>query len=201
MGRAPGVGRGLPAARHQITYIITTGVAQERVQSMMQERGAVQRGTDAAMVQRRPVVPRQNGSSSLADVLTVLLEKGLVVDAWVRLSVIGIEVLTLEARVIVASVDTYLRYAEAIGQTALASPPAAQQRERGGGEERDRAQLDEDEVLSYLEEHPDGVRLGELQAYFDAPRREMRELLDDLVEQETIRRDEERRLYLPAGNE
>jgi gas vesicle structural protein len=168
---------------------------------MMQERGVVQRGTDSGVAQRRPAVPRQNGSSSLADVLTVLLEKGLVVDAWVRLSVIGIEVLTLEARVIVASVDTYMRYAEAIGQTALASPPATQQRERGGGEDRQRQQLDEDEVISYLEEHPDGVRLGELQAYFDAPRREMKDLLDDLVEQESITRDEERRLYLPAGND
>lgn len=63
-------------------------------------------------------VEKSMASSSLAEVLDRILDKGIVIDAWVRLSLIGIEILTLEARVVVASVETYLKYAEAIGLTA-----------------------------------------------------------------------------------
>lgn len=63
-------------------------------------------------------------SSSLVEVLDRILDKGIVIDAWVRLSVVGIEILTLEARVVVASVETYLKYAEAIGLTASAAAEA-----------------------------------------------------------------------------
>lgn len=62
-------------------------------------------------------------SSSLAEVVDRILERGIVIDAWVKLSLVGIELLSLEARVVIASVETYLKYAEAIGLTALASPP------------------------------------------------------------------------------
>ncbi|GAA4219310.1 hypothetical protein GCM10022220_55470 [Actinocatenispora rupis] len=55
-------------------------------------------------------------SSSLADVLDTILDKGLVIDAYVRVSLVGIELLTIDARVVVASVDTYLRFAEAVGR-------------------------------------------------------------------------------------
>src|SRR5437588_12696260 len=78
------------------------------------------------MGSQRAPVQKMGGSSSLADVLNIILDKGIVIDAWVRLSVIGIEILTLEARVVVASVETYLRYAEAIGLTQLASAPPQQ---------------------------------------------------------------------------
>ncbi len=54
--------------------------------------------------------------SSLADVLDLILDKGLVVDAYVRVSVVGIELLTVDARVVVASVDTYLHFAEAVNR-------------------------------------------------------------------------------------
>lgn len=54
-------------------------------------------------------------SSSLVEILDCILDKGIVIDAWVRISLIGIEILTIEARVVVASVETYLKYAEAIG--------------------------------------------------------------------------------------
>jgi hypothetical protein len=64
------------------------------------------------------------GSTSLAEVIDRILDKGIVVDAWVRLSLVGIEILSLEARVVVASVETYLKYAEAIGLTATAAAPA-----------------------------------------------------------------------------
>jgi hypothetical protein len=54
--------------------------------------------------------------SSLADVLDTILDKGLVIDAYVRVSLVGIELLTIDARVVVASVDTYLRYADAVNR-------------------------------------------------------------------------------------
>ncbi len=70
-----------------------------------------------------------NGGSNnmLLDLIDRVLDKGVVIDAWARVSVLSIELLTIEARVVVASVDTYLRYAEAIGNTALASAPRPQQ--------------------------------------------------------------------------
>jgi len=60
-------------------------------------------------------------SSSLVDVIDRILDKGVVVDAWVRVSLVGIEILAIEARVVVASVETYLKYAEAIGLTTTAA--------------------------------------------------------------------------------
>jgi hypothetical protein len=72
-------------------------------------------------------VERAPRPSSLADVLDIVLDKGIVVDAYVRVSLLGIELLTVDARVVIASVDTYLRFAEAVnrldmqprGQTTL----------------------------------------------------------------------------------
>jgi hypothetical protein len=63
-------------------------------------------------------VEKAIASSSLVEVLDRILDKGIVIDAWIRISAVGIEVLAIEARVVVASVETYLRYAEAIGLTA-----------------------------------------------------------------------------------
>jgi len=60
-------------------------------------------------------------SSGLAEVLDRILDKGLVLDAWVRVSLLGIEILSVEARVVLASVETYLKYAEAVGLTAPAA--------------------------------------------------------------------------------
>lgn len=54
--------------------------------------------------------------SSLADVLDLVLDKGIVIDAYVRLALVGIEILTIDARVVIASVDTYLRFAEAVNR-------------------------------------------------------------------------------------
>jgi hypothetical protein len=58
-------------------------------------------------------------SSSLADVVDLILDKGLVIDAFVRVSVIGIELITIDARIVIASVDTYLKFAEAVGRLDL----------------------------------------------------------------------------------
>lgn len=63
-------------------------------------------------------------SSSLVEVVDRILDKGIVIDAWVRVSLVGIELLAIEARVVVAGVDTYLKYAEAVGLTAAAAAPA-----------------------------------------------------------------------------
>jgi gas vesicle structural protein len=57
--------------------------------------------------------------SGLADVLDLILDKGLVIDLYVRVSLVGIELLTIDARIVVASVDTYLRFAEAVGRMNL----------------------------------------------------------------------------------
>jgi hypothetical protein len=57
--------------------------------------------------------------SGLADVLDLILDKGLVIDAYVRVSLIGIEILTIDARIVIASVDTYLRFAEAVNRMDL----------------------------------------------------------------------------------
>jgi gas vesicle structural protein len=58
-------------------------------------------------------------SSGLYDVLDLILDKGLVIDAYVRVSVVGIELLTIDLRVVIASVDTYLRFAEAVDRLTL----------------------------------------------------------------------------------
>ena len=76
-------------------------------------------GTASNYLQRAP------SPSGLADVLDVILDKGLVIDAYVRVSVIGIELLTIDARVVVASVDTYLRFAEAVNRLDLAETELA----------------------------------------------------------------------------
>lgn len=69
-------------------------------------------------------VEKTIASSSLAEVVDRILDKGVVVDAWVRVSLVGIELLAVEARVVVAGVDTFLKYAEAVGLTAAAAAPA-----------------------------------------------------------------------------
>ena len=69
-------------------------------------------------------VQKTMDSSSLSEVIDRILDKGIVVDAWARISLVGIEILAIEARVVVASVDTYLKYAEAVGLTATAAATA-----------------------------------------------------------------------------
>jgi gas vesicle structural protein len=68
-------------------------------------------------------VERVSGGSSLIDVLDRVLDKGIVIDAWVRISLVGIDLITVEARVVVASIDTYLKYADAVGLSGLVSRP------------------------------------------------------------------------------
>ena len=83
-------------------------------------------GTASNHLQRAP------SPSGLADVIDLILDKGLVIDAYVRIAVIGIELITIDARIVIASVDTYLRFAEAVNrldlnQTELGGLPELQQ--------------------------------------------------------------------------
>jgi gas vesicle structural protein len=75
---------------------------------------AVARATPRGYLER----PRPSG---LADVIDVILDKGLVIDVYLRVSLIGIEILTVDARIVVASVDTYLRFAEAVNRLDISS--------------------------------------------------------------------------------
>jgi len=75
-------------------------------------------------------VERAAGGTSLIDVLDRVLDKGIVIDAWVRVSLVGIDLITVEARVVVASIDTYLKYSDAIGQAASAARPTLPEPQR-----------------------------------------------------------------------
>ena len=86
------------------------------------------RGTASNYLQRAP------SPSGLAEVLDVILDKGIVIDAYVRVSVIGIEVLTIDARIVIASVDTYLRFAEAVNRLDLSETGGADITDLRGGD-------------------------------------------------------------------
>lgn len=77
-----------------------------------------------AQVQRQGGGP---GGGGLAEVIDTILDKGIVIDAWVSVSLVGIEVIGIRARVVVASVETYLKFADAVAatETAAAPPPTA----------------------------------------------------------------------------
>ena len=63
-------------------------------------------------------ITKSTDSSSLAEVISIILDKGIVIDVWATVSLVGIQILSVEARVVIASVETYLKYAKAIGLTA-----------------------------------------------------------------------------------
>ena len=70
------------------------------------------------------VVERSPAGSSLVDVLDRVLDKGIVIDAYVRVTLVGIDLIGVEARIVVASVETYLKYSDQIGSTSWAGRPA-----------------------------------------------------------------------------
>src|SRR3982751_3460531 len=86
--------------------------------------------------------------SGLADVLDLILDKGLVIDLYVRVSLVGIELLTIDARIVIASVDTYLRFAEAVNRLDIAETGAKDLPEfiedlgQGGGRGKTKGALD-----------------------------------------------------------
>ena len=76
-------------------------------------------------------IERGSASASVIDVLDRVLDKGIVIDAWVRVSVVGIDLLTVEARVVVASIETFMRYSELI---AVRAPTEMTVKQVGGHE-------------------------------------------------------------------
>jgi gas vesicle structural protein len=109
-------------------------------------------GTASNYLQRAP------SPSGLADVVELILDKGLVIDAYIRIAVIGIELITIDARIVIASVDTYLRFAEQVNrldltQTELAGLPELQ--EKGAKMETEGAIEGVEDKLT-----PDGSALG-----------------------------------------
>ena len=106
--------------------------------------------------------------SGLADVIETILDKGLVVDAYVRVSLVGIEVLTIDARVVVASVDTYLRFAEAVNRLDISQekqglPGLMGEMQEGGARHKTKGVLDAatDKLRDFAaNSEPQGARRG-----------------------------------------
>lgn len=96
-------------------------------------------------------VERAGAGSSLIDVLDRVLDKGIVIDAYVRVSLVGIDLVSVEARIVVASVETYLKFAEAIGITGFASRPMVSPA-TGGATEMDRVMAENAELKRRLDE-------------------------------------------------
>jgi len=102
---------------------------------------ALQRGGGGGYVQR-------SSSSGLYDVLDLILDKGLVIDVFLRVSLVGIELLTVDARIVIASVDTYLRFAEAVNRLDLTEsggqglPDIMSNLTEGGAESKTRGVLE-----------------------------------------------------------
>ena len=86
-------------------------------------------GTASGYLQRAP------SPSGLADVVELILDKGLVIDAYVRVAVIGIELITIDARIVIASVDTYLRFAEQVNRLDLAETGPKSLEDLGGDDD------------------------------------------------------------------
>ncbi|MFL5955043.1 MAG: gas vesicle protein GvpJ [Gaiellaceae bacterium] len=101
-------------------------------------------GTASNYLQRAP------SPSGLADVVDLILDKGLVIDAYVRVAVIGIELITIDARIVIASVDTYLRFAEAVNRLDLSQSETSGLKElrgdggsdNGKGKDKDKGMLE-----------------------------------------------------------
>ena len=98
-------------------------------------------GTASNYLQRAP------SPSGLADVIDLILDKGLVIDAYVRVAVIGIELITIDARIVIASIDTYLRFAEAVNRLDLTQTEAAGLAElrdggSGGGKDKGKGMME-----------------------------------------------------------
>ena len=113
-------------------------------------------------------VGKRSEAASLAQLVDMILDKGIVIDRWASVSVLGVELLTIEARTVVTSVETYLRYADAMARVTPAAPPLWHRAVSGGDSEHDRVL--EGEVLGALSAHPEALPPAAPQALLDAPR-------------------------------
>ena len=92
----------------------------------------------------RAMQPGSSGGPSptgLADVIETILDKGLVIDAYIRVSLVGIEMLTIDARIVIASVDTYLRFAEAVSRLDIAQEKVGLPELAGGSQQSKRTRI------------------------------------------------------------
>jgi gas vesicle structural protein len=99
--------------------------------------------------------------TGLADVIETILDKGMVIDAYVRVSLVGIEVLTIDARVVIASVDTYLRFAEAVNRLDISQekeglPGLVGDMQEGGAKHKTKGMIDG--ATEKLKDFADGER-------------------------------------------
>ncbi len=99
--------------------------------------------------------------TGLADVIETILDKGMVIDAYVRVSLVGIEVLTIDARVVIASVDTYLRFAEAVNRLDISQekqglPGLVGEMQEGGARHKTKGMIDG--ATEKLRGYADGAR-------------------------------------------
>ncbi len=155
------------------------------------------------------------GGGALGEVLDRVLDKGIVIDAWAAVSLLGIEIVSIQAQVVVASVETYLKYAQAI--SSLGAPPAEASKAPAAlgasGAEAPAAQPPkslaeeprpverrpfEDEVVKYLGEHSGGLGFDALEEHFHASRAELEKAVTHLVDEHKVRKDPARDVFLPA---
>ncbi len=149
------------------------------------------------------VVRATPSGGTLADVLDRILDKGIVIDAWARISLVGLEILTVEARIVVASVETYLKYAEAIRSLDVAAKPPEEEARPASIEVQPQpsaapAALSADDVVWYLSDHTEGLRLEDLEEHFHVPHAQLEEVVQHLVDEQKVRKDKKRDLFLPA---
>jgi hypothetical protein len=127
-----------------------------------------------------------------------VLDKGIVIDAWAAVSLLGIEIVSIQAQVVVASVETYLKYAQAVSSVAAPQveheKPAFQVGATGSGG----SLPSEDELVDYLGENTGGLRLEQLAEHFHAPREQVEAAVAHLVDEHRVRKDAARELLLPA---
>jgi hypothetical protein len=146
------------------------------------------------------------GGGTLADVLDRVLDKGIVIDAWAAVSLLGIEILSVQAQVIVASVETYLKYAEAVSSVSLPAEKPAKEMPaevHAPGAHAPKALAEhvpsEDELIKYLGEHAGGLRIDDMVEHFNAPKQELEQAVGHLVDERRVRKDPARNVFLPAS--
>ena len=126
---------------------------------------------------RRGGVVERSQESGIADVVNTILDKGVVVDVFARVSVVGIEVLRVDARIVIASVDTYLRFAEAVNRLEMG--------------EREPMQLD-DVVGNVSEAGSRGVARGKVKGAVEAGAEKLSDFLESAVEEPEKKAGQER---------
>jgi len=156
--------------------------------------------TSTALAQRGGV-QRAPNPSGLADVLDLILDKGLVIDLYVRVSLVGIELLTIDARIVVASVDTYLRFAEAVNRLDLTEaddsqnlPELIDDLREGGAKKKTKGALEgaKDSISSVFSTDDDDDDEGDEEEQEERPRRRRRSSNGDSRSSSRRRRTRER---------